>query len=97
MQFVAKYSLASGEMQIVAQAAEEVASAPACPVPAEWVEKDPWNYIHICFFIDMVTGQFWGSMMFAQNVVGTMCFVSCWRVLAYLDMRTPLLWMTVRI
>merc|ERR1719379_2033572 len=38
--------------------------------------SDPWNYILIRFFIGtagatFVTNQFWSSMMFAPNVVGT--------------------------
>merc|ERR1719198_2299036 len=40
------------------------------------VISDPWNYILIRFFIGtagatFVTNQFWSSMMFAPNVVGT--------------------------
>merc|ERR1719198_2145224 len=40
------------------------------------VISDPWNYILIRFFIGtagatFVTNQFWSSLMFAPNVVGT--------------------------
>ena len=38
--------------------------------------SDPWNYILILFFIGcagaiFVTNQFWSSLMFAPNIVGT--------------------------